>query len=802
MATEVDDPVVVGPSNRTPHDVLEESRAAMEELAAKMLFVKKEGRPKSELRELITQMSLIFITLRQVNRSILLEEERVKAETEGAKAPVDFTTLQLHNLVYEKNHYLKAIKACKDFRTKYPNIELVPEEDFFRGAPEDIKGGALSTDGPHDLMLKRLNYELHQRKELCKLHEKLEQRKKDLLETIANQKRFLSSLPSHLKSLKKASLPVQQQLGILHTKKLKQNRAAELLPPPLYIIYSQLQSQKEAFGENIELEVLGSIKEAQAFAQQQANKDIGMPTNTEANRLEEDALDDDDDGQRRRKRPKKLLSKDNLDNSGIYQSHPLNVILHVYDDEYSDVKPLKLISLRFEYLVKLNVVCVGVEGAAEGTENILCNLFPDDTGIELPHQTAKLCAGDSAAFDKRSLRPYKWAQHLGGMDILPELSPLLAFCGAPRSEMVKGESVPSGLVLYRHQNRTQTFVQRIRIRKKAQMALEKQLEFLAKLKWPQLSFGNVPWALHSPVCTLEQWLIIRPISDPVSSISAMATEQATDSLDLDSEGRFTAAREELESAREDGELPSAVQIPPLLEYLKLTPLKVSAELEHCRSLTLMSKSSTPSSKGKSQSFRKHEDSPELVVDSESDVEQPFLEPEQELLVEFYEKAKRGWEDYAVKEYHMVLCRTDTDKVKLEAKIKISMEHPLRPPLFSLSLVTDLPEGDSLPEENDGAKWFNELRAMEAEVNLHILKIIPLDYENEILSHQISCLAMLFDFQIDQLQKCSGLRKSTSIIDVGLCKPVTGTIFARSFRGRDRRKMISWKSTECTQGYPY
>lgn len=98
----------------------------------------------------------------QANRAILIEEDRVKAETETAKAPVDFTTLQLHNLLYEKNHYLKAIKACKDFRSKHPDIELVPEEDFFANAPIEIKGDYVSKDNPHDLMLKRLNFELYQ----------------------------------------------------------------------------------------------------------------------------------------------------------------------------------------------------------------------------------------------------------------------------------------------------------------------------------------------------------------------------------------------------------------------------------------------------------------------------------------------------------------------------------------------------------------------------------------------------------------------------------------------------------------
>lgn len=98
----------------------------------------------------------------QANRSILIQEDHVKQDTEHAKAPVDFTTLQLQNLMYEKNHYVKAIKACKDFKSKYPDIELVPEEEFFRDAPEDIKNSVISKDSAQNLMMKRLNFELLQ----------------------------------------------------------------------------------------------------------------------------------------------------------------------------------------------------------------------------------------------------------------------------------------------------------------------------------------------------------------------------------------------------------------------------------------------------------------------------------------------------------------------------------------------------------------------------------------------------------------------------------------------------------------
>lgn len=112
-----------------------------------------------------------------------------------------------------------------------------------------------------------------------------------------------------------------------------------------------------------------------------------MATSLENSKLEDDVPDEEDDGQRRRKRPKKIPSKENLDQSGIYQTHPLKITLHINDDKASDSNSAKLITLKFEFLVKLNVVCVGVEGFEEGPDNdILCNLFPNDTGFDLPHQ--------------------------------------------------------------------------------------------------------------------------------------------------------------------------------------------------------------------------------------------------------------------------------------------------------------------------------------------------------------------------------------------------------------------------------
>ncbi|KAL5558841.1 hypothetical protein UlMin_035052 [Ulmus minor] len=803
MLVEEDSPTEAQPKvEKSPYQMLQESKASVEEIVAKMLSIKKEGKSKSELRELVTQMFIHFVTLRQANRSILLEEDRVKAETERAKAPVDFTTLQLHNLMYEKSHYVKAIKACKDFKSKYPDIELVPEEEFFRDAPEEIKNSVLSNDTAHNLMLKRLDFELLQRKELCKLRDKLEQHKKGLVETIANRKKFLSSLPSHLKSLKKASLPVQNQLGVLHTKKLKQHHSAELLPPPLYVVYSQLLAQKEAFGEEIDMEILGSVKDAQAFAHRQANLDNGAATSIESSRIEDDAPDEEDDGQRRRKRPRRVPTKDNLEQAGLYQVHPLKVMLHVYDDEVSDPKSAKLVTLKFEYLLKLNIVCVGIEGFNEGPENnILCNLFPDDTGLELPHQSAKLSVGDSLVFDeKRTSRPYKWAQHLAGIDFLPELSPLLPEHGTSSNDIAKSDAVVSGLSLYREQNRVQTIVQRIRSRRRAQLALVEQLDSLLKLKWPALSCESVPWALHTPLCNLHGCSPVGPLPNQASSLSVIDAEQVQEPIDADFVGRSGSSKEELESNREDGELPSLAPVSAAISDAKLAPSKESS-FDHSRQLALISKSITPLiNKAKSQSFKKHDEDYNLLMDIDSDPdESTYVETEEEYVshIRCIEEARK-WIDYGVKEFSIVLIRNagkEKRTMKLEAMIKISMEYPLRPPLFTLNLHTSGNEGDD-------AEWYNELRAIEAEVNLHMLKMLSPDQEDYVLAHQVRCLAMLFDYYMEEVSNSSEKRKTTSVVEIGLCKPAGGQLVARSYRGRDRRKMISWKDNECTSGYPY
>ena len=54
--------------------------------------------------------------LRAAARHQIEEGEALKAKTAESKAEVDLSSLQLQNLLYEKNYYKKEIASCQSFR--------------------------------------------------------------------------------------------------------------------------------------------------------------------------------------------------------------------------------------------------------------------------------------------------------------------------------------------------------------------------------------------------------------------------------------------------------------------------------------------------------------------------------------------------------------------------------------------------------------------------------------------------------------------------------------------------------------
>lgn len=347
-----------------------------------------------------------------------------------------------------------------------------------------------------------------------------------------------------------------------------------------------------------------------------------------------------------------------------------------------------------------------------------------------------------------------------------------------------------------------------------------QLDSLAKLRLPPLTFRNVPWAIYNSKCSLHSWSSVEVGHNQISVKSVAGEEPGTDiSLVLDGEGGSLKA--ELESMREDGELPSGTH--------PSTTLMKDSDFENSSRLTFTSKNAVPR-KGKSEQHKGFiygsldvgdslgeafgEDLAVAMLTDLDEIESAQTELEADSAdVRCGSKVGKAWEDFAVREFCLIYRRENgpcQKAVELEAKVKVSMEYPLRPPIFSLRLSSDnlkpsLPDtkagildlsGAAVPETSS-CEWYNELRAMEAEVNLHILKALPQHEENQILGHQVSFLVLLFDLYMDQELSCSEVQKGTAVIDVGLSEPVSGSILSRSIRGRDRRRMISWNDRQKT-----
>lgn len=75
-------------------------------------------------------------------------------------------------------------------------------------------------------------------------------------------------------------------------------------------------------------------------------------------------------------------------------------------------------------------------------------------------QSTKLILGDDHAFDESTTsRPYKWAQHLAGIEVLPEMSPFVTGKDTQNSDTASVSD----------QHNVQTVLRRIRSQKKRGM---------------------------------------------------------------------------------------------------------------------------------------------------------------------------------------------------------------------------------------------------------------------------------------------------------------------------------------------
>lgn len=246
---------------------MEQACEHLRQLAAQGMAGKLKG--AGALPDAVTRGLLALLQLKEDGRAQALEAEAHREETAQFRARLEQAHLQLQNLLYEKEYYDKEIHACASFRSAFADeqIGLVPAEEFLAQASKEVL--AVAGPHPHQLMLQRLSHELTQRKALVAKLETLKKAKASTRQDVDRKRKVLDDLQQQLQGLEEVAKPLQTILAP-HLSLRGMARNAELLPLPLYIIYSQLAAVKEALGLQIRVIIIGSAVEAESFAKSQA----------------------------------------------------------------------------------------------------------------------------------------------------------------------------------------------------------------------------------------------------------------------------------------------------------------------------------------------------------------------------------------------------------------------------------------------------------------------------------------------------------------------------------------------------
>jgi len=221
----------------------------------------------SEDSELLEKGMLEFLELKAANLVAHRRTETKKGETQSKKQTVDATNLQLNNLNYEKNHYVKQIRNCRDLKLTYDKLDLHTVDSFLKAAPAELT--SVDQSDAHQLMLNRLAFELEERKRLCAEREALEANKKGLIQSNETKSNFMGSLRSKLMVLEETTKPIQEHLGIKTSRTASEYADADHLPRPLYLLYLQAVSFRDAFESSVTVHIEGDINAAIALASKQ-----------------------------------------------------------------------------------------------------------------------------------------------------------------------------------------------------------------------------------------------------------------------------------------------------------------------------------------------------------------------------------------------------------------------------------------------------------------------------------------------------------------------------------------------------
>ena len=227
------------------------------------------------LEQLSSKGLAALLYVRHLGFNMFDATEKGKEDTAKARHAFDEKTLVLQNILYETGYYQKEIQEAADYKSKFSEseLELMPVEHFQQYAADEFTAGldSSSPDYDHQLTLRRLDHELHSRKQARKNLSELKARRDALQTNLGQKRKAQADLRSHIGQINASTQNVRQLFNLADATSCRQDELAQLLPLPLYFIFSQSTAVLDTLSMAARAEVVGSKEQAQSHLAAESN---------------------------------------------------------------------------------------------------------------------------------------------------------------------------------------------------------------------------------------------------------------------------------------------------------------------------------------------------------------------------------------------------------------------------------------------------------------------------------------------------------------------------------------------------
>ncbi|XP_036345883.1 THO complex subunit 5-like [Rhagoletis pomonella] len=448
--------------------------------------------------------SLLFVLIKKVNRMVKYSLRSGREDLHREKVRVDSNRLHLQNLLYEVNHLKREIRYCHKFKSQDEDIELVPENEEPTENDKELMPTNVSPLSGHAKHLARLERELNLRKQLAAQCKELLNTKQQVFRDIVLKTEKLTSFAPSLRTLMKATRPLQEALQVPMDREWKLQQLVQLLPRPLYLAYMNIHAIELAKECDVCVVVLGcedDVRQLELAAQTETIKS-GASSDT-------DEIDVSSVAKKRKTHggnSELLVDLMQEQRKRILQPHPLEVRFTIGNGAKSMDES---IAVKLRYFKRLGFITaatvVSLSDADQSfadatlTQDVLKYLNDDDMGETIPvpgaeyelkniNMTTKECVEYLNSKDYG--RPYRWLQTMCCIEVFNEISDASESVVVPEPPKLQ-KLIPDLIKSIQH-----LWTSRLNLIKQIRALVQKQIDLYLKEE-------RLPTT--RPACSLVQW---------------------------------------------------------------------------------------------------------------------------------------------------------------------------------------------------------------------------------------------------------------------------------------------------------